>query len=152
MSRVKRRFVGNVLALFVSKTGEKIKTVQEKIFLDNKGVLEDKFYGKGALRSVLLTSKESYQMVKKEGIEITYGALGENILMSYNPYHLPAGSKIQIADVILQISQNCTICNHLSVIDKKVPKILKNDRGVFAQVIQGGTISLDDKVYVLELS
>jgi len=37
----------------------------------------------------------------------------------------------------------------LTKIDNKLPKLLKKDRGVFAKVLQIGTISQNDKVEFL---
>ncbi len=67
-----------------------------------------------------------------------FGSLGENILIDYNPYHLNAGDQLRMGEVVLQISQNCTICDHLSKIDETLPTLLKDDRGIFAKVIKGG--------------
>jgi MOSC domain-containing protein YiiM len=78
-----------------------------------------------------------------------YGSLGENILVNFNPYDLPTGKRFQIADTILEISQNCTMCDHLSDIDTRLPDLLKNDRGIFAKVIQGGVIKVGDTITLL---
>jgi len=141
--------VGKILTLFISKNMSPKRATQAEIALDEKGILSDKFYDKGIQRSVLITSIDSYDLALEHGIKMPYGSLGENILMNYNPYALPTGSKLRIGEVILQISQNCTICNHLSHIDKKLPKLLKHDRGIFAQVVKGGVIKSDDSIYLL---
>ena len=141
--------VGEILALFVSNKESSKRAEKSKIVLDKKGILSDKFYGKGVERSVLITSKDSYNLTLKHDIKMPYGSLGENILIDYNPYKLTSGSKLCIGEVVLQISQNCTICNHLSHIDKKLPKLLKHDRGIFAKVIQSGVIKSDDSIYLL---
>lgn len=143
--------LGNILTLFISKSGTKGRIRQEKLHLDEQGIIEDKYYNKDINRSILLTSTQSYELVKKMGITISYGSLGENLLIDYNPYHLSAGSKLRIGnDVIIEISQNCTMCEHLSNIDKRLPTLLKNDRGIFVKVVKGGTIHLKDKIYLLE--
>jgi len=79
-----------------------------------------------------------------------FGYLGENILIDYNPYSLAIGTRVKIGNTVLEISQNCTICNHLSVIDKRIPSLLKNDRGIFAKVVEDGEIKIDDSIYILE--
>jgi len=50
----------------------------------------------------------------------------------------------------LQISQNCTLCNSLSKIDPKLPKILKDDRGIFAFVLESGEIKQSDEIKILQ--
>jgi MOSC domain-containing protein YiiM len=116
--------------------------------MDKSGVLEDKHYGKNIDRSVLITSTKAYLMAKEENIFMEHGSLGENIVIDYNLDLLNPGDKLQAGEVILEIVQNCTLCNHLSKIDKKLPKLLSQDRGVFAKVIKGGKLSQNDKVYL----
>ena len=134
--------VGKVLNLFISK-----KKVDE-VLLDKSGVIGDKFYGKDQNRSVLLISQYSYDLAKKEGIVPPLGSLGENLLVSFNPYNLKLGTKIYIGSAVLEISQNCTLCNSLSKVDAKLPKLLKNDRGIFAKVVKGGVIKENDKIFL----
>ncbi|MCW8896239.1 MAG: MOSC domain-containing protein [Sulfurimonas sp.] len=141
--------VGSVLKLFISKSGTSKRFDRESLTLDKDGVTEDKFYGKNTERSVLIASMSSYDLIKTYGIEMPFGYLGENILMDYNPYSLDVGTRLKIGDTILEISQHCTICNHLAVLDVKIPTLLKNDRGIFAKVISGGDIKTDEKVYIV---
>jgi len=143
------QYVGKVISLFISLPNTKQRIEKEKISVDSKGIIEDKFYNKDVQRSILLTSLESYALTQAHQIAMPYGALGENLLMDYNPYHLTPSTKLQIGEVLLEISQYCTICNHLSSIDKRVPELLKHDRGIFAKVLQGGQIMKEDKIIVL---
>jgi MOSC domain-containing protein YiiM len=137
---------GSVLELFVSIKGEKNRFCKKELLLDEQGVLEDKYYAKNTQRAILITSKESYTLARKNGIDTPYSTLGENILIDINPYHLSPKDRIQIGDVLVEITQNCTICNSLSKIDTSLPKLLENDRGIFARVIDAGTIKKGDKV------
>lgn len=141
--------VGKVLSLFISSEESSNHIEKEEIIVDTKGIVEDKHYNADIQKSVLITSTESYELLQRNHIDIAYGSLGENLLIDYNPYTLPIGTRLQIANVILEISQNCTLCNHLSRINKQVPKLLKNDRGIFAKVIQSGSIKVDDSIYLL---
>jgi len=140
------RLVGSVLELFISKKSA------NKITLDSGGIFGDKFYGKDINRSVLISSIDSYNLAKENSIQVEYGQLGENILIDYNPYWLSIGVLIQIGEVILEISQNCTLCKSLTKIDNRLPKLLKNDRGIFAKVIKAGDIKYRDSVYILEIN
>ncbi|QOY54630.1 MOSC domain-containing protein [Candidatus Sulfurimonas marisnigri] len=144
-----KRKVGGVLKLFISKSGTSQRFEKSEIVLDALGVLEDKFYNKNVQRSVLIASMDSYELIQKYGIEMPFGYLGENILLDYNPYDLEIGTQLKIGEAILEISQNCTICNHLAVLDVKIPTLLKDDRGIFAQVIKEGEIKEGDSVYLV---
>ncbi|NEW61510.1 MOSC domain-containing protein [Sulfurovum sp. bin170] len=145
----RERVVGKILELFVSKKGDSSRTSKEKLTVDENGVWEDKFYGKEPNRSLLITSLDSYNLAKGKNISVAHGTLGENILMDYNPYMLNVGTQIRVGEVILEISQSCTLCKSLTKIDNRLPKLLKNDRGVFARVIKSGHIHKSDEVSIL---
>ena len=138
--------LGQVIKLFISISGESKRTPKEKIELNDLGVINDKFYNKSVNRSILISCLSSYTLTKSHNIEIPFGYLGENILLDYNPYKLKIGTHLKIGSVILEITQNCTICNHLAIIDKSIPELLKDDRGIFAKVIKSGEIKQEDEV------
>ena len=141
--------VGKIIDLFVSQKDKSQRVEKETLTLDPKGILEDKFYDTNVQRSVLITSQDSYTLASSHHIKMPYGSLGENVLIDYNPYHLTAGDQLRIGDVILEISQYCTMCDHLSKIDKDLPTLLKDDRGIFAKVLEGGVIKKEDEIYLL---
>ncbi len=140
--------VGQVIDLFIAPfAGGKRKSLHS-ITLDQSGIVNDRFYGKKRERSVLISTVESYKIAKKNDIEIQFGELGENILLDYNPYDLPSGSRLNIGTAIIEITQYCTICEHLSAVDPILPQLLCNDRGIFAKVIKEGEISKGDNIYL----
>lgn len=141
--------VGHVLNLFVSHSGVSERLEKNELSFDTLGVIEDKFYNKNIQRSVLIASIDSYNLIKNYGLEMPFGYLGENILLDYNPYALEVGRVLKIGETLLEITQHCTICNHLAVIDVKIPTLLKNDRGIFAKVVGNGDIRVADDVYLL---
>ncbi|PHQ66001.1 MAG: MOSC domain-containing protein [Sulfurimonas sp.] len=140
--------VGKILELFYSTNDGRVNTTE--LALDDKGVVEDKYYNKNIERSVLITSLDSYLLAASHDIDAPYSALGENILIDYNPYHLKPGARLVIGDVVLEITQNCTLCKSLAKVDAKLPKLLKDDRGVFAKVISGGIIHKGYNIYLLD--
>jgi len=135
---------GKVLQLFITKNDtNKTKETPQTIQIDAQGVVGDKFYAKDLERAILITSLQSYQLTQDNGIEIERGSLGENILIDVNPYHLVPGERLTIGNNILEITQNCTLCKGLSSVNTKLPKLLKNDRGIFAKFVSGsGVISV----------
>jgi MOSC domain-containing protein YiiM len=141
--------VGNIISLFYSTVNNGC-TPSTELFLDEKGICDDKHYNTNIDRSVLLTSLDSYKLTKSANIDISHGLLGENLLIDYNPYHLTTGQKLQIGLVVLEISQHCTLCKGFAKLDSKLPKLLKDDRGIFAKVLKSGTIKVDDVIYLLD--
>jgi len=141
---------GNVIKLYITKddknkTREKPSTIQ----LDQQGIIGDKFYAKDPNRAILITSTESYKLAKENGIELEDGALGENILIDISPYHLLPGEQFRIGEALLEITQNCTLCKGLTAVNSKLPKLLKNDRGIFAKLIsEPSLLKISDRVII----
>jgi len=142
--------VGKISALFISTHASKSRVTKPVIELDLFGIKEDKYYNTNIQRSILITSLSSYSLAKSKEIHIPYGGLGENLLIDYNPYKLQAGAQLKIGTCILEITQNCTMCDHLSNIDENLPELLKHDRGIFAKVLQEGEIKLQDNIFLLD--
>jgi len=140
---------GEVLSLFVTPPTQSRPIAQECISVDEEGIIGDKHYTKTPERTILLTSIESYRLAQQYEITMPYSSLGENILLDFNPYALPLGTRFSLGSAILEISQHCTLCKHLATIDRRIPKLLKNDRGIFAKVIQEGEIARGDRLYLL---
>lgn len=140
--------LGKVLALYITEQGDPTRVPKNSFTLDQNGVLGDKFYAKDLQRSVLVASKDSYNIVAQNNIAIEEGSLGENILIDWNPYHLLPGQQFTIGDVTLEVTQNCTLCKGLSKVNTKLPKLLKDDRGIFVKVIHSGTINIGDTIQV----
>lgn len=136
--------LGIAISLFVSKEGHESRESQKTLTFELDGVCGDKFKGKDVERSVLLVSQKSYEMAKQNGIDIADSDLGENILVDFDPYSLESGTKLQIGDAIIEISKKSTLCSSLSKINSKLPKLLKDKRGIFAKVIRAGQLSKGD--------
>ncbi len=142
---------GKVLRLYIS-TGNKEnpRNEVETLQADPLGIKDDKFYAKDPNRAILVASKYSYELAKQNGIEIPFGALGENIFIDIDPYSLLPGDIIEVGELRLEVTQNCTLCKGLSSLSPKLPKLLKNDRGIFTKALNNGTISLNDTVRLIK--
>jgi MOSC domain-containing protein YiiM len=145
---MKKRELGKAIELYISKDSGQKREQKELLHVELDGALEDRFKGKDIDRSILLVARLSYELAKEQGIALSSGELGENILCDFDPYSLEAGTRVQVGDVVLEISQKSSLCPSLSKISSKLPKLLKNRRGVFTKVINHGTIRLGDSVYL----
>ena len=141
---------GKVLQLFITKNdANKTRETPQIIEVDAAGIAGDKFYAKDANRPILITALQSYKLTQDNNIEIAVGSLGENLLIDINPYHLLPGERMTIGENILEITQNCTLCKGLSSVNPKLPKLLKNDRGIFAKFVSGsGIIKVGESVKI----
>jgi MOSC domain-containing protein YiiM len=140
--------IGKVSSLFYSPPSG--RTRANTLALDSKGIVNDKHYNKNIDRTVLIASLESYELANNHDIALAYGFLGENVLIDYNPYHLRSGARLKIGKVTFEISQLCTLCKSLTKVDSKLPTLLKDDRGIFAKVLDAGSIKEGDDIYLLD--
>jgi len=141
--------IGVIKHLFISDKTNITRDSHKQIKVDTQGVVGDKFYNKSPKRSILISSISAYDIIKKENISVQYGQLGENILVDFNPYTLTQGTQLQAGDVILEITQECTICKSLNKIGDNVSTLLQNDRGVFAKVITEGILTQNDTLKII---
>lgn len=137
-----------ILKLFIANIETKKMDEVTHCQLEMGGVIGDKYFGREN-REVLISSTTGYQLARSNDIFIEYGILGENILTDMNLKDLQLGDKLQIGEAILEISMLCPVCTHLSIIKKELPNLIKEDRGIFAKVIQGGKISIDTTIELL---
>ena len=135
-----------VIKLFYAKPNFKDRIEVNYLQIDEFGVIGDKFYKKDKNRAILLTSIKSYNIVKENNINIKFGDLGENIITDYDISNLKVGNKFKIGNILFEVSMICPRCEHLIFIDKKVPKLLKNDRGIFIKALNDGKIYENDIV------
>lgn len=143
-----KELLGTAVKLFVSKEGLEKREVMDTLSLELDGVCEDKFRGKDIERSVLLVSTKSYELAKQNEMHILDGDLGENILVDFDPYDFESGVKLEIGSTVLEVSKKSSLCSSLSKINNKLPKLLKDKRGMFAKVVSVGEIKKGDKVYM----
>ena len=143
--------IGKVLEIFSAtkeSSGLPRPKVKELNLIENFGIENDKFAGKKLEQTVMIVGLKSYEMASEQNINLEFGSLGENILLDFDPHNLEVGTNLQIGEAIIEITQVCTVCNHLSVFDKNLPQLLKAHRGLYCKIIKGGFIFKDMEVKI----
>ncbi|WP_337870600.1 MOSC domain-containing protein [Meiothermus sp.] len=123
--------------------------VAQAHLVEGKGVEGDRHFGRHPDRAVLIAGQASYAKARQAGIELPWGALGENLLVDFDPHALSPQSRLKIGGAALELTQVCTVCDTLSAFDLRLPKLLYNARGVYAKVLQSGLVRVGDPVEVL---
>ena len=140
-----KKITGQVLKLFIanSETKNMDEVMSSELILG--GIVGDKYFGRED-REILLTSLCGYELALANNISMPFGTLGENILIDIDLKNLKIGDRLKISETIIEISMLCPVCTHLSSIKKELPKLIKDDRGIFGKVIQSGIVKIGDKV------
>ena len=143
------KILGEVLEVF-SATKESSGLPRPKVeslnLIKDYGIEFDKFAEKNLDQTVMIVGLKSYELAKSFNIDLELGSLGENILLDFDPHDFEVGQYFKIDEAIIQITQICTVCNHLSVFNKDLPKFLKGHRGVYCKIIESGKILKNMKV------
>ncbi|WP_066359402.1 MOSC domain-containing protein [Aliarcobacter cryaerophilus] len=143
------KILGEVLEVF-SATKESSGLPRPKVeslnLIKDYGIEFDKFAEKNLDQTVMIVGLKSYELAKSFNIDLELGSLGENILLDFDPHDFEVGKYFKIDEAIIQITQICTVCNHLSVFNKDLPKILKDHRGVYCKIIESGKILKNMKI------
>lgn len=144
--------IGNVIEIFSAKKGQSglpRPKVNELNLIYKFGIEHDKFAGKDEEKSVMIVGSIAYELAKKSGIELKRGSLGENILFDFNPHEYEVGTLFQVGEALLEVTQHCTICNHLAVFDDILPTLVKECRGLYCKILKSGTVCANMPITVL---
>ena len=141
--------MGSIIRLFRAEPEAQGRKECRRLEINQRGVVGDKFYDRMPDRSVLLTGTSAYELAERNGIDLEYGDLGENILCDMDIRTLRPGMRLAIGGAVLQVSRRCPICQHLAIYDPRLPALIKELRGVYLQVLRPGTIDLEEKIAVL---
>ena len=140
---------GTVVAVCISEAkGVAKQDVGTAQFVQDYGIENDAHAGKWH-RQVSLLSHDKVEDFRKKGGRVNDGAFGENLLVSGIDFaRLPVGTRIACNEVVLEVTQIGKECHAHCAIYHQVGDCIMPREGVFAQVIQGGTISKGDTLYV----
>lgn len=140
-----------VISVNISKEKGTVKTPVPEILLNKEGVEQDAHAGKWH-RQVSLLGNESFVKFSKEaGRQIAFGEFAENITTEgLILYETAPFDRLIIGKTMLEITQIGKKCHGSScAIFKEVGNCVMPKEGIFARVVQGGTIKAGDQVEYL---
>ncbi|MGN0785750.1 MAG: molybdopterin-binding protein [Candidatus Aphodomorpha sp.] len=137
--------MGTVLAVCTSAVkGVQKKNVQAAEFIVNHGIQGDAHAGSWH-RQVSLLSADKIEAFRARGAEVEYGAFGENLVVQGFDFRaLPVGTLLRCGDVLLEMTQIGKECHSHCAIFHQVGDCIMPREGVFAKVLEGGTIRTGD--------
>ena len=137
---------GKVLAVNISQNkGEKKSNIGCGKFVENLG-LENDAHAEAGIRQVSLLSKESIDKIREKGLDVNHGDFAENLTIEgIDLTKLPIGTKLKVgSEVLLEVSQIGKVCHNRCNIFYTVGDCVMPKEGIFAKVLVGGTIKVDD--------
>lgn len=119
--------------------------------VENFGILGDAHAGKWH-RQISILAMESIEKMKNTGLEnLKPGDFAENLTTEFLSLpDIKLGSKIRIGNsVLLEVTQIGKECHNRCAIFKAVGDCVMPREGIFAKVLSGGTIKVNDIIEVI---
>ena len=116
----------------------------------NHGIVGDAHAGDWH-RQISLLGEESIDTMRAMGLNLTAGAFAENIVTrGIVLKELPVGTRLQVGETILRVTQIGKECHNDCAIKKSAGKCVMPTDGIFAVVEREGRIAAGDAITVLE--
>ena len=136
-------------------SGESTIYVNQAILERNKGIINDRYYKnfkKKYEQVTLIESEKISNFNNNIKSKFNYKDFRRNIVTVGIDLNKMINKKIQINNVVLKIHQLCQPCRYLQnklSVDNLV-KLLTNNGGVRAEIVQSGIISTFDEIKIIK--
>lgn len=143
--------VGTIVAVCRSENkGERKIDYGLGVLVPGHGFAEDAHAGDWH-RQVSLLALESIDKMRKKGLDVNPGDFAENITTEglILP-ELPVGTRMQLGDsALLEVTQIGKVCHDRCAIYYQAGDCVMPREGIFARVLQGGSVKTGDSITVL---
>ncbi|MDP4110224.1 MAG: molybdopterin-binding protein [Bacillota bacterium] len=139
--------MGIVKAVCISeRRGVGKKPVSEGRFIKNYGIENDAHAGDWH-RQVSLLSSDKISEFNARGANAEVGDFGENLIVEgFDFSAMPVGTRLLCGGVVLEITQIGKECHNHCAIYRRMGDCIMPKQGVFARVLEGGTIRPGDEM------
>lgn len=143
--------MGKVLAVCISEArGTQKKNVGSGYFETEFGIRGDAHAGRWH-RQISLLGYDKIEAFNQRGANVSFGEFGENLVVEgFDFRSLPVGTLLRCGEVLLEMTQIGKECHSHCEIYKKMGDCIMPREGVFARVLQPGTISVGDEMTIEE--
>jgi MOSC domain-containing protein YiiM len=141
-----------VVSIAVStKKGTRKTTVEEARLVENHGLQGDAHAGPWH-RQVSFLAGESIEKTRACGLDVSFGDFAENIATAGIDWiQIPIGQRFKVGETaVLELTQIGKECHKKCAIYYQAGDCIMPREGVFARVIQGGTIRCGDPIVLLQ--
>ena len=133
--------MARIFAVCVSKDkGERKKPVESAELRENHGIVGDAHAGDWH-RQVSLLAMESIDKMRRLGLDVGCGDFAENLTtIGIDLVSLPIGTRLQVGAALLEVTQIGKTCHNRCRIYEQAGDCVMPKEGIFARVINGGTV------------
>ena len=133
------------------KKGTKKKDVGEGLLKADFGLVGDAHADCCTHRQVSLLAVESIDKMRALGLDVNPGDFAENLTTEeIDLISLPIGTRLSVGEhIVLEVTQIGKECHTGCAIYRQVGKCIMPEEGVFAKVIRGGPVRVQDQIKVV---
>ncbi len=140
---------GKIIALNISKRKGIPKTNVDSVKLIEGWGIEGDVHAGDWHRQISLLALESIEKMRALGLKVRPGAFAENITTEgIDLMHLQVGGRLLIGEAELEITQIGKDCHSKCAIYYQAGDCVMPKEGIFAKVVKGGKIYIDDEVVI----
>ena len=143
---------GKIVAVSISdRKGEKKHNIDQARLKIDHGLEQDAHAGDWH-RQVSLLDMQSIARIREKGLDVDPGNFAENITTDgIRLWELPIGTHLQLGEeVVVEVTQIGKECHNRCAIFHQVGDCVMPREGIFAKVLQEGTIRPGDTIAVLD--
>lgn len=156
------KWQGSVVAIFIAPTaGAPMISNLETTAITRRGLAGDRYatgdgyysWAAGPLREVSLIEEEVLQRVRYDhNLDLAPGIHRRNLVTRGVPLGHLIGKEFRVGEALFRGVEICEPCRHLIDVTgvRGVLSPLIHRGGLHAEILQGGTIRIDDTVFPLE--
>ena len=143
--------MASVIAVCISeRRGVRKREVPRIELKRSYGILGDAHAGNWH-RQLSLLARESVDTMRQPGLNLSPGAFAENIVTEgIELKTLPVGTRLRVGPVLLEITQIGKECHNDCAIKQATGKCVMPTEGIFAIVLEEGTICPGDEIRLEE--
>ena len=141
--------MATVTAICISEKKGTVKhPVEEALFVAQHGIEHDAHAGTWH-RQVSLLSADRIEEFRAHGADVAFGSFGENIVAALDFRSMPVGTLLRVGEALLEITQIGKECHTQCEIRRITGDCIMPREGVFARVLEGGTVRVGDEIAVV---
>jgi len=140
----------SVIAVCVSEKKGTVKKPVDSIELKLRHGIEGDAHAGDWHRQVSLLGVESVDKLRPKMPDLPPGVFAENILTEgITLYKLPVGTRLRVGPVLLEVTQIGKECHLACEIRQKTGDCVMPREGIFAVVLEEGTVKAGDSVEII---
>jgi len=130
--------------------GERKRPVASVTLREDHGIVGDGHAGPGH-RQVSLLASESIAKMQALGLDVDKGDFAENLTTAgLELPSLPIGTRLRVGQTLLEVTQIGKECHTRCAIYHQAGDCVMPKEGIFARVLQGGTLRAGDSLVVCD--